>query len=117
MRGKCHPILLSACERTSKELAHLTDEWISGRPDRKVWDVAPLLAEVLELARRFVSVADPHRLDGSVSALVAILQRGSLDLSAELLDETMGRQVVAQTSPHLDTVLSDFSAVLRKGIT
>jgi hypothetical protein len=118
LRGKCHPILLEACERTSKELAHLTTEWIPGRPDRKIWDVAPLLAEVLELARRFVSVADPSRLDGSVSSLVTILQRRlRLDLSAQLLDETMGRQVVAQTSPHLDMLLSDFPAVPRKGTT
>ncbi len=98
-RGKLPQALRQARERVDKELAHLTVGWISGRPDSKIWDTAPLLDAMLVLVRRFVDGASPERLDQSVAILVDRLERGPLDLNAPLLPETLSGQVVAQTSP------------------
>jgi hypothetical protein len=104
IRGKLPRALGRGRDRANKELAHLTTGWISGRPDEKVWEVEPLLADMLALARRFANGADAKCLDQSVISLVDRLERGPLDLKSPLLEATLSRQVVAQTRSFTDAI-------------
>jgi hypothetical protein len=69
-RGPLSDALRSAKDRADKEVSHLTDRRIAGRPPEKGWVMEPLANELREILLRFLAAAEPDCLGERISALV-----------------------------------------------
>jgi hypothetical protein len=65
-------ILTTAHERANKELSHLTQSRISGRPPEKAWDTTALLKEIGAIAQDFATKASAKKVHPKVGEFLKL---------------------------------------------